>query len=752
MASKGKPGGGGNEGDDSVVLKGSRGDDQYFIASAGVSIDERNNGGTDSVIASVSYILDPNVEHLTLEGLSDLDGTGNELDNRIIGNDGANTLSGLAGNDEIDGGAGNDTLLGGSGDDLLNGGDGSDLLDGGDGTDTARLLGLVSEFSFSWSGDELLITDLAGNTDVYRNVEYLAFDDKVIATADIQPGSGVEPMPEANDDAASGSEDNSVVIDVLTNDTGSGLMVTSVTAGSLGTATINADQTITYTPSSDASGSDVFSYTVTDGAGNTSTAQITVTVAAVNDAPDALADSYVASQGAFSSGSASVLDNDSDRENDTMSVVGYEAATAGGGIVQMNTDGTFQYAAAAGFSGTDTFRYTVSDGQGGSSQTVVSIEVAGGEAEEPPYYVTGVIRGEDVRVNPDDPIGTGTTVYFAFAEQTPDYYYSGSFAWSAFEPFSDAMKAATRKALLDISSHTEITFVETSVENAGMVLGVAELGASVEGVGYYPDAYTVGTPTGDLWIDNSLAGLSFDPGSHDYLILLHEIGHTLGLTHPTLPYEELNCQYTVMADHEHPTFASDGASMMLYDIAALQYLYGANTSATAGDDVYAFDALTETLQTIWDAGGHDTIDLSAATRSVSLDLNAGAFSTVSATGTNNVALAFGTIIEDAIGSGYDDTIIGNEGENVMFGGAGNDVMTGGAGGDSFVFEGGSGFDVITDFAPGEDVLFINGPETSLADLTFTASGGDLLVEHSGGTIQLEGVDGLSMSDIVFGLA
>ena len=102
MAGKGKPGGGGSggsEGNDGVVLKGSRGDDQYFIATAGVSIDEKNNGGTDLVIASVTYVLDPNVENLTLDGLSDLDGTGNELDNRIIGNDGANTLSGLAGND-----------------------------------------------------------------------------------------------------------------------------------------------------------------------------------------------------------------------------------------------------------------------------------------------------------------------------------------------------------------------------------------------------------------------------------------------------------------------------------------------------------------------------------------------------------------------------------------------------------------------------------------------------------------------------
>ncbi len=64
------------------------------------------------------------------------------------------------------------------------------------------------------------------------------------------------------------------------------------------------------------------------------------------------------------------------------------------------------------------------------------------------------------------------------------------------------------------------------------------------------------------------------------------------------------------------------------------------------------------------------------TYAVDLDLAGGAFSTVAATGSNNLAIAFGTVIEDAIGGGYNDRIVGNEAANRLSGGGGDDVLTG----------------------------------------------------------------------------
>lgn len=76
-----------------------------------------------------------NVENLILTGINAINGTGNELDNVLIGNSAANTLAGNDGNDSLYGLAGNDVLGGGNGDDLLVGGTGNDKLTGGAGVD-----------------------------------------------------------------------------------------------------------------------------------------------------------------------------------------------------------------------------------------------------------------------------------------------------------------------------------------------------------------------------------------------------------------------------------------------------------------------------------------------------------------------------------------------------------------------------------------------------------------------------------------
>lgn len=124
------------------VLIGGLGDDVYIVDSALDQVVESSFQGTDTVRASVAYVLSAGaVENLVLTGTEAINGSGNALANTLTGNAARNTLRGLAGGDTLTGGGGNDTLVGGAGADVLVGGKGNDVLTGGTGSDTASYLG-----------------------------------------------------------------------------------------------------------------------------------------------------------------------------------------------------------------------------------------------------------------------------------------------------------------------------------------------------------------------------------------------------------------------------------------------------------------------------------------------------------------------------------------------------------------------------------------------------------------------------------
>jgi Hemolysin-type calcium-binding repeat (2 copies)./Haemolysin-type calcium binding protein related domain. len=107
----------GGLGSDTMV--GGLGDDAYFVNVATDVVTESANQGMDSIFSAVTYTLGLNVENLTLTGSSNINGTGNTLNNVITGNAGNNSIGGGDGNDTIDGGLGNDTLVGGLGNDTF---------------------------------------------------------------------------------------------------------------------------------------------------------------------------------------------------------------------------------------------------------------------------------------------------------------------------------------------------------------------------------------------------------------------------------------------------------------------------------------------------------------------------------------------------------------------------------------------------------------------------------------------------------
>ncbi|MCG8608917.1 MAG: cadherin-like domain-containing protein, partial [Pseudomonadales bacterium] len=195
----------------------------------------------------------------------------------------------------------------------------------------------------------------------------------------ISPNQSNNNAPQAQNDSASTTEDQTVNIAVLSNDSdidGDTLALSQVNNGTLGTTQIQGG-TIEYTPFANANGTDQFSYTIIDGQGGSATATVTVSISAVNDAPVALNDSETLSQD--SSSMIAVLNNDSDPDGDALTVTAVNQPANGTATINGNS---INYTPASGYTGPDSFTYTISDTGGLTSTATVSVFV--NELVEPP--------------------------------------------------------------------------------------------------------------------------------------------------------------------------------------------------------------------------------------------------------------------------------------------------------------------------------------------------------------------------------
>ncbi|HEY0994235.1 MAG TPA: cadherin-like domain-containing protein, partial [Kofleriaceae bacterium] len=198
--------------------------------------------------------------------------------------------------------------------------------------------------------------------------------------------TAVNDAPQAaNDSAGVNANAGATAIAVLANDSdvdGDTLTISSVTQPANGTVVITAGNTgLTFQPNPGFTGTTSFTYTISDGHAGTATATVTVTVTA-NIPPTAVDDTATVTEDA-SAAAIAVLSNDSDGNDDALTISSVTQPANGAVVIASGTSLTFQ--PAANFNGTTSFTYTISDGRGGTATATVTVTVT--PVNDPPVAV-----------------------------------------------------------------------------------------------------------------------------------------------------------------------------------------------------------------------------------------------------------------------------------------------------------------------------------------------------------------------------
>ena len=372
-----------------------------------------------------------NLADFTIQTGLGLNIAGNVHDNIIVGTTGADIISGGGGNDIIIGGGGNDILMGGAGRDtffyhpaLLNEAQSIDTITdfqvgtGGDVIDVSALLKSVGYKGTKAVADGYItVTQQGADTIISFDSDGTAGNHAAVAIAQLsntaassfdltnnlvtQFSSGnaliIAPLPVNHNPVAQQDDftlmQDTVVVagNVLVNnghgaDSDPDGNPLSIVAGTIstahgGAAALTTAGDFTYTPATGFSGADTFSYTLLDGKGGQATGAVNLIInpPPINHDPVAQQDDFTLMQDTVVAGNVLVNNGhgaDNDPDGDPLSVSAQSLATAHGGSVVLQANGDFTYASAQGYTGADTFSYSLLDGKGGQAAGSVNLTIS----------------------------------------------------------------------------------------------------------------------------------------------------------------------------------------------------------------------------------------------------------------------------------------------------------------------------------------------------------------------------------------
>jgi flagellin-like hook-associated protein FlgL len=388
-------------------------------------------------------------------------------------------------------------------------------------------------------------------------------------------------------------------------------------------------------------------------------------------------------------------------------------------------------------------------------------------------------------------IGTPVTITYSFHNASSTYAAPGSYSGAPEAPYDNpvdlnaSMVTAVQRALQNWANVADLTFVQvadTATSAGDIRFGISD--APATSYAFTPSGSATG---GDVWFGTSGGGggdyrTADATNTADYTYFfdtaMHEIGHALGFKHPHDadvngannfgggPLDSI--QYSIMSYRDYigepitgyRSVDSSGNSYLpatpqIADIAALQYLYGTNTSYQTGANTYVFTEGQHVYQTIWDNGANDTIDISGVTSSANLNLTPGTLSDVGAApvvdvlnlanvlNQDNLGIAYGVNVKNAVlGSGNDTVTCNDVGDNITCG-SGNDTVTGGGGNDTVSV--GTGTDVL-DGGGGSNTAIFAG-NMSQYSFAYTGQGNDIQVTGPDGRKTLSNFQFAQFADV-----